>query len=328
MVVTWSLAKYVSGATPSVEERVEGLEQQVGDINEAIEGAENHLEYDTQDLADFPIETATPSGGTRGLICIPIAYSPYRASLSVSSNSPIKAALHIAKDHNWGNPNYDTGWITPGNSASISQQNDTAGTGKFIRVAATYVSGNTGVPTIQELTTYLTFECEMDYFVGGILPRLSALEAAEINISPRIKFANTGSNTVLGAKVDVADHTYTSAQLGSLSSGTSSRQGGAIFGDYLLQFHNTLASIIVFKLSTATNVQTFSLTAMANCHAGSGGFSNVYHTPGDPFPLLYISSMDEKKVYVYRITGTEGAGRLRRCRPSPSPLISTCPTLR
>jgi len=49
------------------------------------------------------------------------------------------------------------------------------------------------------------------------------------------------------------------------------------------------------------------LTANSSNHAGSGGFGNEYYDESDPFPLLYISAMDERKVYVYRITGTKGS---------------------
>ena len=140
---------------------------------------------------------------------------------------------------------------------------------------------------------------------------LNSIDASK-TIYPALPFENTGNNIVLGKKIDVVDNEYTPALVGALSSATESRQGGAIYGDYLFQFHNTLANIVVFKLSTATNIQTLTLTAISNCHAGSGGFGASFYAEGDAFPLLYISSMDEKKVYVFRITGTEGAWNITK----------------
>jgi len=119
-------------------------------------------------------------------------------------------------------------------------------------------------------------------------------------------FNNTGTTQVIGNRIDLVGQNYSVAYIGQEGAGVDTRQGGAIFGDYLFQFHNTLESIVVFKLSTATTVQTFSLTAQPDCHANSGGFGKTYHTAGDPFPLLYVSSQSEKKIYVYRITGEEG----------------------
>jgi hypothetical protein len=80
-----------------------------------------------------------------------------------------------------------------------------------------------------------------------------------------------------------------------------------VFGDYLFQFHNTLASVCVFDLSTGQNVQKITNTAIANCHANGGGFSSQFYDVSDNFPLLYISSMDECKVYVFRVTGAVGS---------------------
>ena len=80
-----------------------------------------------------------------------------------------------------------------------------------------------------------------------------------------------------------------------------------MFGDYLFQFHNTLQNIVVYNLKTKKNVQTLTLTPISNHHAGSGGFGNEYYDSTDPFPILYISSMYENRVYGYRITGAEGS---------------------
>lgn len=305
-LITELYAQVPNGLLPGDSEPKEnstGFVQSAG-LFDILYGDESSVVLTTNDLSDYTLESVDLGGLTRAMINIPILSSEYGATLSVKAGSPIKGAMHIARNTSWSSYNYDTGWINPGNSATITQANDGAGTGKYLRIAATYVSGNSGVPTIQEILDNFVFSASFEDRVGGIYQRLESLEKG--SIYPAIKFANIGDNQVLGAKIDVADNVYQHTLIGYLNNATSTRQGGAVFGDYLFQFHNTLASIVVFKLSTATNVQTFSLTAMANCHAGSGGFSNVYHTSGDPFPLLYVSSMNEKKVYVYRITGTEG----------------------
>lgn len=108
-----------------------------------------------------------------------------------------------------------------------------------------------------------------------------------------------------GEKVSFVDNGFTSEIIGNLSAGVSSRQGGAIYGDYLFQFHNTLQTIVVYNLKSGKNVQTLNLTPISNHHAGSGGFSNEFYDSTDQFPILYISSMYENRIYGYRISGTE-----------------------
>jgi hypothetical protein len=116
-----------------------------------------------------------------------------------------------------------------------------------------------------------------------------------------------GENPYVGERIRLKNYRYNYLPLGTLQSGTSTRQGGATYGNYLFQFHDTLATICVYDLQNASNVDKLTLTAISNCHAGSGGFSSTFYDVSDPFPLIYISSMDEKKIYVYRITGAVGS---------------------
>lgn len=82
-------------------------------------------------------------------------------------------------------------------------------------------------------------------------------------------------------------------------------QGAAMFDRYFFQFHTDNAEIEIYDVESKTLVQKLTLTP-GNNHAGSGGFGVERVSPTDVFPVLYISSMDENKVYAYRITGTSG----------------------
>lgn len=82
-------------------------------------------------------------------------------------------------------------------------------------------------------------------------------------------------------------------------------QGAAMFDRYFFQFHTDNAEIEVYDVESKTLVQKLTLTP-GNNHAGSGGFGVERVSSTDVFPVLYISSMDENKVYAYRITGTSG----------------------
>lgn len=217
----------------------------------------------------------------------------YEVSLSVLTGANIKAAIHLSTAFDWANSVlYDSGWVTPGKSSSATKAK--APTAIYAYIGFTYNDTATGVPTIDEIKA----ACEIEFKLtksAGLVGKINSL----IGSSDGIKYQ--------GEKIVLSDNAFTSEIIGKLSAGTSSRQGGAIFGNYLFQFHNTLATIVVYNLLKKENVQVLNLTANSKNHAGSGGFGNEYYDESDPFPLLYISAMDERKVYVYRITGTEGS---------------------
>jgi hypothetical protein len=238
----------------------------------------------------------------RGVFIVDVRmYDEYNVQLSVAAGSTIKGSVQGWLEYDKNSTISDSTWITAGNSYALSRVEGV----KYIAILATYTSNNTGIPTLAEIAQYFTFS--FTGFKKGIAERVLELESAQDVATPynwREQLTTTSYN---GDKINLGDNTYTFSTIGTLQSGTSSRQGGAAYGDFLFQFHNTLATICVFNMSTGVNVQKLTLTAMANCHAGSGGFSRTFYDANDPFPLLYISSMDEKKIYVYRLTGAIGS---------------------
>lgn len=113
-----------------------------------------------------------------------------------------------------------------------------------------------------------------------------------------------GSMIYSGAPINLSLNTFNKVGLNPLmTDGDKARQGGAVYVNYFFQFHTGNSYIQVYSLGATINlVQTITLTENVNNHAGSGGFGTKYDE-NDPFPLLYIGSMDERKVYVYRLTG-------------------------
>ena len=294
--IEWSLVKTTSAVVPSVDDRV-------SELDELVKG------QPTEQTIELGMTAPAINDGNRWYVNVAVRVQKGDViAFRLIDYTTYRIAVAITTKPGYGTQSgtliSDTGWMT----ADIEKVVNSTENGNYLRfVISRQDNANLTTADVEEAIAEMSAERSTIAGTGGLVQRVDSLEEANTNISPRIKFANTGTAAVLGAKIDVADHIYNHTLIGTLSSGISSRQGGAIFGDYLFQFHNTLATIVVFKLSTATNVQVFSLTAMANCHAGSGGFSKTYHTAGDPFPLLYISSMDESKVYVFRITGTEGS---------------------
>lgn len=233
-------------------------------------------------------------GNTRGAYYFKVQDAKdYEVSLSVLAGTNIKAAIHLSTALDWANSTiYDSGWVTPGKSSFATKAKAPAATIAYI--GFTYNDSATGVPTIDEIKAACVIEFKITKSTG-LVGKVNAL----VGSSDGIKYQ--------GEKIVLSDYAFTSEKIGKLSAGTSSRQGGALFGNYLFQFHNTLATIVVYNLAKKENVQVLNLTANSKNHAGSGGFGNEFYDSSDPFPLLYISAMDERKVYVYRITGTEGS---------------------
>lgn len=278
-------------------------------LSAIINGANTIEEVTQNDIYDLDYRPVSTGGGVRGFVFIPIdRFRSYEISVSVAAGANARCGIWLLRYPNLLNYISDSGWINAGSTKTVTNASDPGGFAKYVGILVTY-SGGTGAPTIPELLAAVSFSVKGPIFGdNGILPRLEDIEGGG---AVRLPFIVTGNRVVLGAKIDVSDNEYSSEQIGVVSGGTNSLQGGAIFGDYLFQFYNTLATIVVFKLSTAEVVQVLQLTALANCHANSGGFSKAYHTQGDPFPLLYVASStevaNERSVYVFRITGTEGA---------------------
>ena len=272
------------------------------EINSILYGGLSDAVIDVFTQNDITTEDylSTTNGGGRGYINIPISgYDTFSIKLSISSDSIVKSALTLKETAAYGYTLYDSGWKTVGMTISINEKTDTTGKAKFIGIPFTYIDGGTGVPTLDEIKQYVTIEFEGIIVADhGLVGKIESLEKT---------ISGIGSHYYQGEKVILDDNSFDSEIIGTLSSGTSSRQGGAIFGDHLFQFHNTLATIVVYNLKTGKNVQILNLTANSNNHAGSGGFGNEFYNSSDPFPILYISSMNEKKVYGYRITGAEGS---------------------
>ena len=147
-----------------------------------------------------------------------------------------------------------------------------------------------------------------EMYISPALVEQNMLEAKEMNWN-----APVPTNMYYGERISlseygfgVARYKYSYELLGNVGI-TSGLQGGAVYGDYLLQFHVGLDKVVFFNLLTKTVVQTITQTAISNFHAGSGGFSKTFYDASDPFPLLYIAGMEQKVIYVYRITGTAGS---------------------
>ena len=245
-------------------------------------------------------------GYTRGFYFIKVSdYVDYELTLQVESNATIKYAIQLWTDFDFTTYIWDSGWITAGNSSTASKS--TAPAAAYLAIVATYQATNKGIPPFADFLADCQFTFVGTYNGVGLPERVDNLEKPK-KVIPIIDWTSQLTTaSYVGEKIVFPLNTYTNSQVGTLQSGTGSRQGGAIFGDYLFQFHDTLANVCVFNLSTATNVQKITLTAIANCHAGSGGFSKTFYDVSDPFPLLYISSMDERKIYVFRITLVGGS---------------------
>lgn len=256
---------------------------------------------------------STTDGGGRGFYNIYIAdYDEYSLSVKFKTNPTVKAALTIKKTTAYGNNIYDSGWFTQG-FKSLNKATVTTEGGKYLGVVFTYSSGS-GVPTVEEIEESVEIS-----FLGTILSdfglkgKVDELEQIIKGTVVKEEIISNKYDIPLrtykynGAKVDVAEHEYSYEKIGQLGGGTNSRQGGALYGNYLFQFHDGLASVVVYNLETQETVQVITPTVSIRTHAGSGGFSNEFYEEGDQFPVLYISSMYEDIVQAYRITGEEGS---------------------
>lgn len=288
---TWNLDEAISGSG-TVEYQLNQLAGRLDDVDEILHGEADNVHLDWSQAVVYN------QNRYYRYVSVPVRKGD-TIQVSLNDFSTFDVAVAVTSSPTYGSTIIsDTGWKHETITKVINADED----GRYCRIIVRYannasISVETGTAAVSVLSAVRYAQD------GGIIKRVDDLE----NPVPALPFKNLGGLDYIGKKIDVGTHTYEQEQIGGLSAGVSSRQGGAIYGNYLFQFHNTLETIVVYRLDTAQNVQVLNMTPMANCHAGSGGFSSEFYSAGDPFPLLYISSMDEKKVYVYRITGTEGS---------------------
>ena len=111
--------------------------------------------------ADFFV-MYTPDNKTRKYIQRDVSQaSSYSMSMSVASGSPIKGCIHIKRSGRWSDNEVDSGWITGGMSRVVTNDLDANRSCPLIGVGFTYVSNNDGVPTMEEIRQYITFQIEI-----------------------------------------------------------------------------------------------------------------------------------------------------------------------
>lgn len=290
-----------------IDDIVEYLNDVVEPINNEMfpQGGTNTIDNSLA-TSDYYSNYDGGSGYTRGFYFIPVSnYIDFEIQIGVNVGATIKYAVQLWTDLDYTTYLWDSGWTTAGNSLTVSKSN--APTAAYLAIVATYQATNKGIPPFDDFLADCQFTFVGTYNGVGLPERVDNLEKPK-KVIPIIDWTSQLTTaSYVGEKIVFPLNTFTHLQVGTLQSGTGSRQGGAIFGDYLFQFHDTLANVCVYNLSTTTNVQKITLTAIANCHAGSGGFSKTFYDVSDPFPLLYISSMDERKIYVFRITLVGGS---------------------
>lgn len=305
-----------------MEEEIEDLQQQVAEgvgvvnnltdggadkalsaemgkqIGDDIYGVPEEYEYTQDDIVEADYRNYQ---GKRSYVQFEVeGYADWQIEVSVPSTSSIKAAIQGSATSAYGSQIDDSGWVNPSLAKTYSRTLANPSV-KYVRVVFTDTATASIAPTIEELiVSGVKFSMKATISEGGLFNRVEKIEDE--------LFIPDGAISYKGEKVNLKYYGFKFEVFNiRLSSGISSRQGSAIWGNHLFQFHNTLETIVAYNLKTKVNEQVISLAAIPNCHAGSGGFGNEYYDASDPFPLLYISSMDEMKIYVFRITGVEGA---------------------
>lgn len=296
-IVPWELA-FVDTAV-GLNFRVGELEKSLSDLDAVVEGVQSEK---TAGWVGWAIASTTGPYYRGFNICQDKAVKGGTIKVKLSSYTTYKIGVVIQDGTLWTSTIItDTGWKTADIEKTISSEE----AGYNIRVSVGKIDNSAVV--LDDFLQVLS-ELSFVYMSGenGLTTRVEEVEKSISDIPQRIPMEVLGGTTYVGKKVDVSEHSYTSQILGVVGSSGQARQGCAVYGDYLFQCFNTNNAIVIFKLSTGQTIQTISLTPNASNHANSASFGQKYDS-SDPFPCLYISSEGEKKTYVYRITGTEGA---------------------
>lgn len=271
------------------------------EIDSLMDGVFGVPHEEAANWSGWNLSTSTPYRAFN--ICAIHAVAGGSVRVALTSYTTYKIGVVIQNGTAWRSSVIsDTGWKT----ADIDKAILPSEVGYNIRVSIGRVD-NTSI-SLSEFESAIN-ELSFTYTAGenGLKQRVESISDSLANPPQRIPMQVLGGTSYVGKKVDVGEHSYSSETLGTVDTSGQARQGCAVYGDYLFQCFNTNNAIAVFKLSTGQNIQTISLTSNTNNHANSASFGSEKYSAEDAFPCLYISSEGEKKAYVYRITGTEGA---------------------
>lgn len=114
------------------------------------------------------------------------------------------------------------------------------------------------------------------------------IDGDEIKVNPVIKIARESN-------------------YGNASAYENILQGGAIYNGKLFGFSDDLQRRVVIDLAdySVTNI-TYNGSAVYN-HANNVSFGTSFYDSGDTYPVIYISSEDQKYCGIFRITVSDGA---------------------
>ena len=162
---------------------------------------------------------------------------------------------------------------------------------------------------------YITRQNEYNYTpaaVWGCPPTSEAIS----DLSDRLSALEGHTEFTLpyaGEKVDLRTYHYIIATWidSSVDSGKfiQQHQSGACFGDYYFMFKDNYAKIFIYNLRTKKHLYTIdgiSGKSAERYHCNQCTFGTIYHTSGDPFPLLYVTANNDSEGRcaqdVFRIT--------------------------
>lgn len=296
----------VDGANNTVSWEVEAQGGQAtagikADVDSLMDGVFGVPHEEAANWDGWNLSTTTPYRVFN--ICAITAVAGGSVRVALTSYTTYKIGVVIQNGTAWmSSVISDTGWKT----ADIDKAILPSEAGYNIRVSIGRVD-NSSI-SLSEFESAIK-ELSFTYIAGenGLKQSVESISDSLANPPKRIPMQVLGGTSYVGKKLDVVEHSYSYTILGTVAANGQARQGCAVYGDYLFQCFNTNNAIAVFKLSTGQNIQTISLTSNTNNHANSASFGSEKYSAEDVFPCLYISSEGEKKAYVYRITGTEGA---------------------
>lgn len=290
-----------------IAQEIEGLGNDINTIETQIQAMSSTIENCDNELFGgeavvpvvFGFQRWTGTGGTRLYKMAQVkAKTGDRIVLKLSDYTDYKLALNLAETTAFSPTTYDSGWKT----ADISYTVPSEYNGQYIRLAIAKSDNSKiydydGASVLTEASVYRNDVQDTD----GLVSRMSALDSDQ-----RSSLIGYTPVSYEGRRIEIPELgnvCYVRSVVALLQDGTL--QGGAVFGDYFFQFTIGAQYIGVYDLAKGIKLQA--LTSSGADHANNASFGTEYYDAGDPFPLLYLSTYDTKKLLVYRITGTRGA---------------------
>lgn len=290
----------IGGDIPELKESVDELEETISPYNEHFTQIDNELYggdvVHVSELEWYRLQRQGTGRVYKWADGVSAVGDVITAKLSDYTSYKFGIALFTEMEYS-ATTVYDSGWKQQDLSYTVPEGKD----GYYIRITIAKTSGDITIEDAKSVLTEAKVVRTIEEDTIGLCARVDKLENDSFHPAGTTEVAYEGDKVVIDMQKNKCYFDFITT-----ISGDAYVQGASVFGDYYFQLAHQMRYVVIYDLKNEVEVQKVNLTTGTVGHANDASFGVEYYDADDPFPLFYVSSEDNKNLFVYRITGTYG----------------------